>query len=82
MSLLSALRAQQASIPGATGTPAPGAVVQPTDTIGPKMAQYQADFAKWKAEQDKQNALMGALFGLGGSALSGWAMGGFPAFWK
>ena len=82
MSLLSALRSQVPQLPGATGQPAPQVTVQPTDTVGPQMAKYQSEMARWQAEQQRQNALWGALAGLGGSALSGWAMGGFPAFWR
>lgn len=82
MSLVTALRGAQQNLPGVYGKDAPAANVAPTDTTGPAMAKYQAELMKYQTEQQKQQALMGALFGLGGSALGGWAMGGFPAFWK
>jgi len=73
--MLQALRGQQ-PIPGSLGAPAPGVNVAPTDVTGPIMAKYQAEMAKYMAEQQRQNAIMGGLFGLGGSALGGWMMGG------
>lgn len=54
----------------------PQVQVAPTDTIGPQMAAYQAQLANWQAEQNQQNALMGGLFGLAGSALTAGLMPG------
>lgn len=80
MSIVSAARAP--IIPGSTGMAEPQVTVAPTDTTGPMMAKYQAELMKYQADQAKQNAMWGALAGLGGAALGGWATGGFPAFWK
>ena len=81
MSLIQALRGSQ-NMPGVQGGGAPQTPVAPTDVVGPIMAKYQAEMAKYQADQAKQNAMMGALFGLGGSALGGWASGGFPGWLK
>ena len=80
MSIASSFRAPP--IPGALGAGAPQVAVQPTDAVGPAMAKFQADFAKWQAEQQQKNSTLGGLFGLGGAALGGWASSGFPSFWK
>jgi hypothetical protein len=52
-----------------TATPTPG--VAPTDVIGPTYNSYNA-------QMNASNNQMGGLFGLGASALGGWAQAGFP----
>jgi hypothetical protein len=69
------LSGAQVSQPQFGGTPQVG--VGQTDIIGPTMAQYQGQLAAWQNSQNSRNAGMGALFGLGGAALGGWARGGF-----
>lgn len=58
-------------------TQAPQVGVAPTDVVGPINQQYQASLASWNANNQRQNSLLGGLFGLGGTALGGWASGGF-----
>jgi hypothetical protein len=55
--------------------------VAPTDTITPQMMAYQGQMQNWQAGQNANNALMGSIFGLAGSALGGWGSGGFKKFW-
>ena len=55
----------------------PQTAVQPVDISGPYAQQYQAQLANYAAGQNRNNALMGGLFGLGSAALGGWASGGF-----
>jgi hypothetical protein len=69
------LAGTQVAQPQFGGTPQVG--VGQTDVVGPIMAQYQGQLAGWQNEQQSKNAAMGALFGLGGAALGGWARGGF-----
>jgi hypothetical protein len=64
-SLLSGAQPQQ---PSFTSTPAPG--VAPVDYSGLVQQNYGQ-------KMQQQNALYGALGGLGGMALGGWAQGGF-----
>lgn len=45
------------------------AQIPATDTIGPQIAQYQGQMNAWNQQQQQGNALMGGLFGLGGSGL-------------
>jgi hypothetical protein len=54
---------------GGAATPAPG--VAPTDVAGPIYQNYAQ-------EMNAYNQQMGGLFGLGASALGGWAQAGFP----
>jgi len=65
--------------PQFVNTPQTG--VQPADVTGATALQYQGQLANWQANQQANNAMMGGLFGLGGSALGGWAGAGFPKFW-
>lgn len=58
-------------------TQAPQVGVAPTDVVGPINQQYQSSLASWNANNQRQNSLLGGLFGLGGTALGGWASGGF-----
>lgn len=58
-------------------TQAPQVGVAPTDVIGPINQQYQSSLASWNANNQRQNSLLGGLFGLGGTALGGWASGKF-----
>lgn len=69
------LSGTQVSSPQFGNTPQVG--VAPTDVTGPIMAQYQGQLAGWQQNQQSRNAGMGALFGLGGAALGGWARNGF-----
>jgi hypothetical protein len=69
------LAGTQVAQPQFGGTPQVG--VGQTDVIGPIMAQYQGQMQAWQQDQQSKNAAMGALFGLGGAALGGWARGGF-----
>lgn len=69
------LSGAQVSQPQFGGTPQVG--VAPADITGPTMAQYQGQLAAWQQQQQSRNAATGALFGLGGAALGGWARGGF-----
>lgn len=69
----------QVSQPNFTNTPQTG--VAQTDIIGPTNLQHQTNMAGWQAGQNSKNAMMGGLFGLGGSALGGWGSSGFKPFW-
>lgn len=51
--------------------------VAPTDVVGPINQQYQSQLAAWNQSNQRNNALLGGLFGLGSAALGGWASGGF-----
>lgn len=54
------------------------AQVAPTDVVGPIMQKYASELAQWQAGENSKNSTMGALFGLGGSALTAGLMpGGF-----
>lgn len=59
----------------------PGIPVAPTDVIGPEMAKWQAEMENARQAEQAKSALLGSIFGLGGSALGGWGMGGFKKFW-
>lgn len=65
----------QVSQPNFVSTPNTG--VQGTDVIGPTYAAYNANVANANQARNSQNAMLGGLFGLGGSALGGWAGTGF-----
>jgi hypothetical protein len=54
---------------GGAPTPSPG--VAPTDVAGPIYQNYNAQMSQY-------NQGMGGLFGMGASALGGWAQAGFP----
>lgn len=45
------------------------AQIPATDTTSPALAQYQGQMNAWQQGQQNNNAMMGGLFGLGGSAL-------------
>lgn len=55
----------------------PQAQVPATDVTGPAMAAYQGQLAQYQNQQAANNALMGGLFGLGGSVLGGASRGLF-----
>lgn len=59
----------------------PGVGVAPTDTIGPEMAKWQAEMENARMAEQAKASLLGSVFGLAGSALGGWGMGGFKKFW-
>lgn len=67
----------QVSSPSFGSTPQTG--VANTDVIGPTALAYQGQLANWQNSQANRQSTMGALAGLGGSALGGWASAGFPA---
>lgn len=58
-------------VPGVSLTNIPTPGVAPTDVAGPVMQAYQQ-------EMNSYNQGLGGLFGLGASALGGWAQAGFP----
>jgi hypothetical protein len=70
------LNGAQVANPGFVNTPQ--VQVQPTDVAGIQQQGYQNSLIPWQQQQAQQNAMMGGLFGLGGTALGGWARGGFP----
>lgn len=55
----------------------PQAQVAPVDVAGIYNSNYQGQVAQYQADQSKQAAMLGGLAGLGGTALGGWAYGGF-----
>lgn len=60
-----------------TFTNVPGSNAAPTDTSAAYNQQYQGELNSYNQRIASNNATMGSLFELGGSALSGWGMGGF-----
>lgn len=68
----------QVQTPSFANTPQTG--VANTDIIGPTNLAYQGQLAGWQAGQNRSNSLFGGLAGFGGSALGGWASGGFKGF--
>ena len=57
--------------------PVPQAGVVPPDFQGQANMAHQNQLAAWQQQQQGRQSALGGLFGLGGSALGGWAMGGF-----
>jgi len=55
----------------------PAAQVAPADVMGATYGSYQGQLNNYNAQLQRQNSTTGALAGLAGSALGGWAMGGF-----
>ena len=49
--------------------------VAPTNTAGNTYDAYNAQLQNYQLQQNQQNAMMGGLFGLGGSAISGGLFG-------
>lgn len=49
----------------------PQTTVQAPDVTSPALAQFQSQVAQYQQGQQNSNALMGALFGLGGAAVGG-----------
>jgi hypothetical protein len=68
----------QVSQPNFIGTPQSN--VQPVDYMGAVNNNFNAQTAQYNANQAKQGALYGALGGIAGTALGGWANGGFKGF--
>ena len=64
------LRGSGVQQPNLTGTPTPG--VAPTDVIGAQQQSLNQQNIGYQADVASNNALMGGLFGLGGTALGGW----------
>jgi hypothetical protein len=56
---------------------APQTGIQGTDVTGAQNMAYQGQLNQYNQNKSASNAAMGGLFGLGGSALGGWAQGGF-----
>lgn len=54
----------------------PQSQVANVDTSAPYNMQYQGQMAQYQAGQQQQNAMMGGLFGLGGSALTAYGLSG------
>jgi len=54
----------------------PQSQVANVDTSAPYNMQYQGQMAQYQQGQQNQNAMMGGLFGLGGSALTAYGLGG------
>lgn len=70
------LSGTQVQNPQFTNTPQVN--IQPADYQGAANLQYQSQLANWQNEQQQSQAMMGGLFGLGGSALmAGLMPGGF-----
>jgi hypothetical protein len=57
----------QVQMPQFQSTPQTG--IAPTDVIGPQNTAYQGQLAGWNASNQRNNAMMGGLFGLGAAAL-------------
>lgn len=70
----------QVSQPNFASTPAPG--VAPVNYGGMVSDAYNANMSNYQAKLGQQNAMMGGLAGMAGTALGGWGMGGFkmPSF--
>lgn len=71
------LRGSAVQQPSFTNTPSPG--VAPTDVIGAQQQALNQSNVGYNAQLQQQQALMSGLFGLGKTALGGWAMNGFPS---
>lgn len=76
--LAALLSGGQVSNPNWINTPSAG--VANTDVAGIYNNNYQNQLASYNASKSTQNAILGGLFGLGGTALGGWASGGFKGF--
>lgn len=69
------LRGSGVQQPSFVNSPTPG--VAPTDVIGATQQSLNQSNVGTQYQQQQQQALMSGLFGLGRTALGGWAMGGF-----
>lgn len=68
------------SAPGTTSPqfgPLAPTQIAPTDVVGPINQQYNASLQAYNAQNAQRNGMLGGLFGLGASALGGWASSGF-----
>lgn len=65
----------QVSQPNFVGTPSPG--VAPVDYGGMVNNAYQGQLANYQAKVNSQNAMMGGIAGMLGTALGGWGSSGF-----
>jgi hypothetical protein len=61
---------------GFNGLPTPSGTVAPTDTAGIYNNSYQNQLAAYGLDQKQNSAMMGGLFGLGGSVLTAPMTGG------
>lgn len=68
----------QVTQPNFIGTPT--ATVAPVDYAGLVNNNYLGQVSAYNADQAKRGALYGALGGMAGTALGGWASGGFKGF--
>jgi hypothetical protein len=62
-------------IPNFQNTTATG--IAPPDYQGAVAQKYAGDMNAWQAKQQASSGLLGSIFGLAGSGLGGWALGGF-----
>lgn len=69
------LSGSQVSQPNFVGSPQ--TQIAGSDIIGPTYANYQGQMNQYNQGRSSNNSTMGGLFGLGGSALGGWAQSGF-----
>lgn len=77
---LAGLLGQSSGVSVPQFSPAPTSQVAPADITGPTALQYQGQLNAFNQERADDRALMGSIFGLGGTALGGWASGGFKGF--
>lgn len=71
----STLLGQAGGVTPATYAPASAGQVAPTDVSGNAWNAYNGQMQQYQTQQGQSNALMGGLFGLGGSILGGLAGG-------
>lgn len=69
------LSGSQVSRPTFTNTPTTG--VAPTDYLGAESQSLAQSNVGYNAQMAQNTAMLSGLFGLGGTALGGWARGGF-----
>ncbi len=72
--IVALLRGSGVQQPSFTNTPTPG--VAPVDYLGAVDQNLRQQNVGFNAQQQQNQALMSGLFGLGKTALGGWAMGG------
>jgi hypothetical protein len=70
----------QVSQPNFVNTPQTN--VAPVDVAGIQQAGYQNSLVPWQAQNERNNAMIGGIAGIAGSALGGWGRGGFSGAGK